>query len=139
MQTLTGGVQIQGDLVIHNGKLQLIFDAGLRQPAHFIFLTQPLGGSLFHNCLTVRHAHKLAVQAVPLHRKLAVRGDEVLQGSVVHALKQLLKGLGGKLCQNQQNPLACSQAHIGLCHFRHTAGKEHSAVFCPDIGDIQPL
>ena len=56
-----GGVQIQLRPVVHDGELQLVLCPGLREPADAVFLPQTPGGGLFHDGLTVRDAHKLAV------------------------------------------------------------------------------
>ena len=61
VEPLAGGVQIQLHPVVHDGKLQLVLCPGLREPADAVFFSQTPGGGLFHDGLTVRDAHKLAV------------------------------------------------------------------------------
>ena len=139
MQAGACGIQIQRHPVVHNGQLELKFCPGLRQPGDPVLFTQTPGGGLFHNGLTVRHTHQRAVQAVALHRELAVSGDELLQRRLVDPLKQLFKGFGLEFCQHQQHPLAGTQAHIGLCHSIHAAGKQHAAILRPDIFYLQPF
>ena len=133
VQTRAGGIQVQLHPVIHDGKLQLVFQPRLRQPVHAVFFTQPPGSCLLDDGLTVRHAHELAVQAVTLHRESAVLGDEVFQIGAVHPLEQLLEAFGGEIRQHNQHPLAGTQPHIGLDHGSLVTGKQHPTVFHPDV------
>ena len=57
---------------------------------------------------------------------------------MVDPLKQLFKGLSRGVRQHDQHPFAGAQADIGLGHVPRFSGKQHPAVFHPDVGDIQP-
>lgn len=73
-----------------------------------------------------------------LHREAAVFGDKIFQICMVDSLKQLFKGLSREVRQHDQHPFAGAQADIGLGHVPRFSGKQHPAVFHPDVGDIQP-
>ena len=132
-----GGVQVQLHPVVHDGKLELVFRAGFRQPGHAVLFAQPPGGGLLHNGLAVRHAHELTAQAVTLHRERPVLGDVVFQLRAVNPLKQLFKGGCLEIRQHQQHPLAGAQAHVGLGQRPLVSGKQHPAVLHPDVFHIQ--
>ena len=131
-------VQIELDPIVHNGELELILGPRLRQPVHTVLLPQTAGCRLFHNGLAVRHAHELAVQAVALHREYTVSRDVILQVGLVHPLEKLLEGGGLEVCQHDQHPLAGAQTHVGLGQGQTVSGKQHPAVFHPDILHVQP-
>ena len=133
-----GGVQIQLDTVIHNGKLQLILGAGFGQPGDAVLLAQALGGRLLDDGLAVGDAHQLGAEAVALHRELAVPGKEPLQRGIVDTLEQLLKGGGLEVGNGDQHTFTGAQADIGLGHGGFVAGEEDPAVLHPDVFQVQP-
>ena len=57
---------------------------------------------------------------------------------MIDPLEQFFKALGRELCQYQQHPLAGPQADVGLDHIPFFSGKQHPAVFHPDIFHAQP-
>ena len=138
MQAGAGGIQRQSYLIVQDGKVELKLHAGLRQPGHTVLFTQAAGGRLFDDGLTVRNAHELAVEAVTLYGKLAVLGNKILQIGLIHSLKQLFKGLGGKLRQHHHHPFGSAQGDIGLGHGGSITGKQHPAVLHPYIFHTQP-
>ena len=138
VQAGAGGIQKQLHPVIHDRELQLVLGTGFRQPGNAVLFAQPPGGRLLDDGLTVRYGHELGIQAVALHREIAVLGDKVLQIGLVDPLKQLFKGGGLEICQRQQHPLAGAQADIGPGHGGLVAGKQDAAIFHPDIFNVQP-
>ena len=71
-------------------------------------------------------------------REGPVFGDEAFQLRFINTLEQLFKGGGLEVRQDDQHPLAGAQADIGLGKGALVPGKQHPAVFHPDVGDIQP-
>ena len=133
----TGGIQVQSDLVSHDGKLQLILGAGFGQPAYTVLFTQTAGSGFLDDGLAVGNGHQLGVQAVALDGELAILGDEIFQIGAVNALEQLFEGGSLEGCQHQQNTLAGTQADVCLGHGTLVTGEEDAAVFDPDIFNIQ--
>ena len=68
-----------------------------------------------------------------LYREAAVLGNEILQIGLVDTLEQLFKGGGPEIRQHNQHPLAGAQPDVGLGHGGGVSGKQHPAVFHPDI------
>ena len=75
---------------------------------------------------------------MPLHGEGTVSGDEALQLRFINTLEQLFKGGGLEVRQDDQHPLAGAQADIGLGKGALVPGKQHPAVFHPDILNVQP-
>ena len=129
MQTLTGGIQRKGHLIIQDGKVHLELDAGFRQPADTVLFTQTLGCGLLDDGLAVRNTHELGIQAVALYGELAVLGNVVFQIGMVHTLEQFFKSLRFKTCQHNHDTLCGTQADVGFCQCCFVAGEENTAVF----------
>ena len=138
MEPRTGGVQKQLRLILHNGKLQLVQGAGLREPADFVFLPQPFGSSLLDDGLAIRDGVELGTQTVPFHRKCAVPGNEFLQRGMKDALKQLFKGFGGETGQPQQDPFSGTQIQVGFDDIGKVPVEQDAAVFRTDVQKVHP-
>ena len=68
------------------------------------------------------------VEAVALHRELALPGDEALPGQGTGALKQGVEVLGREGAQHQQHPLPGAQVQIQTGEVQGGALAEHPPV-----------
>ena len=128
-----GGVQVQGALVLVQGKLDLVFGSGFRQRLQAIDLAQPAGSGFFHNFLAIRNGVQLGIQTVALYRKLAVPGDEFLPGQGSDALEKGLEAAGGEGAQLEQHPLAAAEIDIEAGQVGDLSPAQHPAVIYLDV------
>ena len=136
VQAGAGGIQEKLHPVVHDGKLQLVLGTGFGKPGNAVLFPQTAGSGLLDDGLAVGNRHELGVQAVALHRELAVSGNEILQIGVIYALEQLLEGGGLEIRKGQQHPLAGAQTDICLGHGTFVAGEENTAILHPDVFDV---
>ncbi len=132
-QTGAGGIQIQHCLVLHNGELNLIQRAVFRQPGLMIFCGQTIGHGFFNDFLAVRHGVQGTVQTISLDRECTVFGNITLPRQGLGALKQLVKGAGGKPAHHQQNALTEPAADVCTGQTGLIGGKVNPAVFRTDV------
>ena len=139
VQPVPGGVDAQGNLVLHNGELNLIQCAGFGKPVHMIPAFQPLDHGLFDDLLAVGNGEEPGVETVTLDRKDAVGGDEILPGQGLCPFEQFVKAFGLKGADLDEHTFADAQTDIGAGELRITAREIDTAVFRAHVGDIQPF
>ena len=139
VQPVTGGVDAQGDPILHDGKLHLVQRPGLREPANAVHAFQPLCNGLFDDLLTVGHGKQPGIETVALHGEGGVFGQQTLPGQGFGALKQRIKAQRVKAAQLDQHPLADAQVNIGSCQSSVISRKINPAVFRGHVVHVQPL
>ena len=133
MQPRSAGIQHQGGLILHDGKLDLIEGPRLGQGVHTVFAPQPGGHRLLDDGLAGGHRVQCGVQAVSLHRELPLAGDEPLPGQGAGALEEGVKVLGVEAAQHQQHPLSGAQVQVQPGDVPGGAGTQHPAVLRLDF------
>ena len=136
VQPRAGRIEIEHRLVVHDGKLDLVLRALLREPLHTVAPLEPLDDGLFHDLLAVRDRMELRLQAVALHRERAVRGDEGLPRQRLDALEEHVKRVRAKAPELDEHALAEPAAQIHARHSRRVAAKAHAPVFRHDSLDV---
>ena len=131
------GVQVQGQLVAVEGKLDLILLPGLRQGLQAVFLPQAGGRRLFDHGLAGGDGVELGAEAVALYRELAVPGDIVLPGHRLHTLEELLKGPHRVPSHQEQHPLAAAQVEVQPGQLPQVPLAQHPAGLRPDLLQAQ--
>ena len=139
VQPVAGGIDAQGDPVLHDGELHLVQRPGLREPADAVHAFQPLHNGLFDDLLAVGHGEQLGIEAVALHGEGGVFGQQTLPGQGPGALKQRIKAQRIKAAQLDQHPFADAQVNIGSCQGGVVSRKIYPAVFRGHIVHVQPL
>ena len=137
MEAGAGGVQKQGGLVPHDGKLYLIQRPRLREGIQAIPAAQPGGNRLFHNGLAGRHRVEGGVEAVALYRKLALPGDKRLPGQGLCPLKEGVEVPGGEGPQGEQHPLPGADVQIQPGQVGLRPGTLHPAILRPHLRQAQ--
>ena len=137
VQPFAGGVDAERNAVLHDGKLNLIQRASLREPLQVVDAFQPFHDGLLDDLLAVGDGEERGVETVSLDGKHRVAGQYGLPGQSLGAFKELVKGFRLKAAELDQDPLADAQAEVGAGKLRIAARKVNTPVFRGDIRNVQ--
>ena len=137
VQSRTAGVQHEGSGVLHNGELDLVEGASLRQGVEPVLLSQSGGHRLLYNGLAGGHGVEGRVEAVALDGELSLPGDKALPGQGLGALKQGVEIVRRERAQHQQHPLSGAQVQVEPGNVQCRAPAQYPAVLCLDSLQIQ--
>ena len=124
-----GRIDIQRRLIFHQGELDLVQRARLLEPRDLILRLQPLHHRFFDDGLAVADAEQVGIERIALHREAVGLADPFLPRQRLHALKELLEGVGLKRAHQDQDALREARADAGPRQDMLVAGKQHPAVF----------
>ena len=137
IQSLAGGIEPDDDLVLHDGKADLIPFSGFGQLRKSVFLSQPLNDRLFDNGLTRRHGVERGGDGISGDGEFAVAGDPVLPGDRARALKERFKVGCAEGAQHDDHARAAAQVDIKTRDVGLRPPAENAAVFHSDVGKPQ--
>ena len=129
VESLTRGVEPDGDFVLHDGKAHLIAPprfGKLRDDA--VGSAQALHDRLFHDRLAGGHGVERRVDGVAHHGELPLAGDPVLPVHRAHALKERFEIRRAELVQNQNDARAAAQVEVEARDVARFAAAENAAV-----------
>ena len=129
MQSGSGGVQRNHNIVSIDAELHRIGSSGLLKPTEVVYLLQAGNNCLFNNRLTVRDAEELGFQRPSsLNWKGVFFADIIFKRDLLYSLKQLFETARFKSAQHQLDTFSGTQTNVCSGNHALVTFKGDSAV-----------